>query len=532
MKPRVPAPQHRRTGPVVVIGAGIGGLCAALPLAHAGARVTVLDRHAAPGGKMRQVPSAAGGVDAGPTVLTLRHVFDRLFAEAGEDLASHVTLYPQDILARHWWPDSGPLDLYADHARSSEAIGDFAGARARKEFEAFSARAQTLFDGFRAPVIEAPEADLLTLSKHVLAQPHLIRAMAPMSSLAGLLDRSFRDPRLRQLFGRYATYVGGSPYRSPALLSLIWQAEAAGVWVVKGGMHALARAIAALIEARGGLFRYNSHATRILIDSEGVTGVALSDGSVLPARHVVFNGDPRALALGQLGDGAAAIAPQTAHKPRSLSANVWAFAAQAKGPGLVHHNVFFCADPAREFRDLDQGRIPDDPTLYLCAEDRGQPDPAPETERFEIIMNAPPLTRRLPEPEDFQTCHTRTFRTLERFGTTFSPEPQKAALTTPQGFDALFPASAGSLYGQSPHGMTAALDRPTAQTPVPGLAICGGGAHPGAGVPMAAISGRHAAAAILRDRTSTSTSRRMATPGGTSTASAIVAPAPSRSSGS
>ncbi|MBV2359391.1 FAD-dependent oxidoreductase [Thalassococcus sp. CAU 1522] len=524
--------ERRRPGPVIVIGAGIGGLCAALELVAAGENVLILERHATPGGKMRQVPSPAGGVDAGPTVLTMRAVFDALFEMTGSTLDAHVTLHKQDILARHWWPDSGPLDLYADTARSAQAIGAFAGTRAAQQFSAFSQRTRQLFDGFRAPVMEAANPTLGSLTRHVLRHPHLIGAMAPGATLAILLRQTFTDPRLRQLFGRYATYVGGSPFEVPALLSLIWQAEENGVWVVEGGLTALAQAIAARFEALGGNLLYHAHATRILTDSEGVTGVALADGSIFPAGQVVFNGDPRALALGRFGDAAASVAQVTDRVPRSLSANVWAFASEVRGLDLVHHNVFFSSDPKSEFKDLKRGCLPSDPTLYLCAEDRGQGRSPSRMERFEIILNAPPLTRRLPEPEDFDTCHRRTFQTLGRFGLTFTPEPGKAALTTPSGFDALFPATAGSLYGQSPHGMMAAFRRPTAKSPIPGLVLCGGGCHPGAGVPMAALSGRHAAAAILTARTSTSTSRRTATPGGMSTASRIAAAVPSRSSGS
>ena len=522
--------RHARS--VIVIGAGIGGLSAALPLAHAGCGVTVLDRHGAPGGKMRQVPSAAGGVDAGPTVLTMRSVFDALFENAGTWLEAHVTLHQQDILARHWWPDGGPLDLYADAGRSAAAIGDFAGARARRDFERFSKRARTLFQGFEQPVIQAPDLSLSGLTRHVLRHPRLIPAMAPGRTLAGLLDSSFSDPRLRQLFGRYATYVGGAPYAAPALLALIWEAEARGVWVVEGGMHALAQALARLLSTFGADLRMNAPVARILTDSDGVTGVALENGDILHADHVVFNGDPRALATGVLGPDVAHLAPQTRTTARSLSANVWSFAATRQGPDLAHHNVFFCADPAREFTDLAQGHIPADPTLYLCAEDRGTTRAIPRLERFEIIMNAPPLSLRAPQPEDSATCHTRTFRTLDRFGLTFSPEPETPALTMPSGFDALFPATEGSLYGQSPHGMTAALKRPGAKTQVPGLYLAGGGCHPGAGVPMAAISGRHAAEAILTDRTSTFTSPRTAMPGGMSMGSRTAGPALFRSSGS
>ena len=520
-------PQKER---VIVIGAGIGGLAAAARLAHQGLPVLVFDRHAAPGGKMRCVPSEAGPVDAGPTVLTMRAVFDALFAEMGEALEDHVTLIRQRILARHFWPDGSQLDLFDTEDDSAAAIRAFAGARSEAQFRAFSTRARKLFNGFDGPVMRAPAPSLPGLAAHVLRHPGLIHSMAPLSSLATLLRRSFDDPRLAQLFGRYATYVGGSPYRVPALLALIWQAEAAGVWAVQGGMHSVARALHDLACARGATFSFNSHVARIETRDGAVSAVILSDGTRLPAGTVLFNGDPRALATGALGPACADVAPQTAHSARSLSAQVWAFAAKPSGPELAHHNVFFRADPKAEFDALDAGRLCTDPTLYICAQDRGQPGPPPAPERFEIIANAPPLDPATPRTEEFATCRTRTFQTLTRFGLSFDPIPKAAALTTPQGFDSLFPASLGSLYGQSPQGMLAAFKRPTARTAITGLYLAGGGTHPGAGVPMATLSGRHAAEAIISDRISHSMCRRTATPGGISTGSATKAPAPSASS--
>ena len=515
---------------VVIVGSGIAGLCAAARLAHHGIGVLVLERHDTPGGKMRCLASPAGPVDTGPTVLTLRGVFDTLFAELGERLDDHVTLIPQRILARHFWPDGSTLDLFDTEHDSAESIRRFAGARAAKQFRRFSARARTLFDGFEAPVMQSPAPSLPQLAAHVMRNPHLLRPMAPNATLADVLDKSFDDPRLAQLFGRYATYVGGSPYRVPGLLALIWQAEAAGVWVVRGGMHRLACALRDLAEARGAEFQFGAHVDRIeATPNAGARAVILADGSRIPADTVLFNGDPKALATGALGPDCAAVAPQTKTTPRSLSAEVWAFAATPHGPDLAHHNVFFRADPKAEFDALDRGDLTPEPTLYVCAQDRGQPEAPRTLERFEIIANAPPL-QGIAKTEDFHKCQTRTFQTLARFGLTFTPTPDTTALTTPAGFERLFPASDGSLYGQSPHGMTAAFDRPTARTAVRGLYLAGGGTHPGAGVPMAALSGRHAAEAIMRDRTSTSTYPATDTPGGTSTGSATTAAARSASS--
>lgn len=501
---------------VIVIGGGIAGLAASLRLACAGLRVTLLERHAHLGGKIRTLPSDAGPVDAGPTVLTLRHVFDDLFAAAGARLDDHVTLVPQNILARHFWPDGSTLDLFADTRKTVRAIAAFAGPKSAQEFARFHSRTRRLFEGFDAPMMQAPSPSLRRLVPHVLRQPGLIRAMAPLSTLRQMLRRQFSDPRLAQLFGRYATYVGGAPHLSPALLSLIWQAEAAGVWVVQGGMHRLTEALAALAETKGVEFRTGTHVDEILLRDGKVLGLRLAGGQTLDCDACLYAGDPRALATGSMGAALKIVAPQTATLPRSFSARVHSFAATPKGRDLAHHNVFFAASSDSEFTDLAAGRIPTDPTLYLCAEDRGQNTPIPALERFEMISNAPATDTEISDPE-LDTWHHQTLQTMANMGVTFSPTPTVTTITTPQDFARMFPQTLGALYGQSPHGMTAALKRPTALTPVRGLYLAGGGTHPGAGVPMATLSARHAVEAILRDQTSASTSVPMAMRGGMST---------------
>jgi 1-hydroxycarotenoid 3,4-desaturase len=514
---------------IVVIGAGIAGLSAALRLAGAGREVMVLERAATPGGKMRTVPSAAGPVDAGPTVMTLRPVFEALFESVGARLSDHVTLHPETVLARHWWSDGSRLDLHADPEVSAAAVRDFAGAKAEGEFRAFSAEAARLFQTFDAPIMRSASPGIAGLIPRVLAAPGLLAALLPTATLAGRLRPHFGDPRLRLLFGRYATYVGGSPYRSPAVLGLIWQAEAQGVWRIEGGMHRLARAVADLAEAKGATLRYGTEVARIEIQGGRVAAVQTASGQRIPCGHVVFNGDPRALHVGLLGDPARRAVPAPGVAARSLSAYVWTFAAAPEGQDLVHHNVFFGDDPRDEFAPLMRGQMPVDPTLYICAEDRGAGRAPAGPERFEIIMNGPPVAGPAPDRE-FETCRTRTFARLAQMGLRFTPTPGRDALTTPHDFARLFPASNGSLYGRSPHGMMATFQRPRVRTSLPGLYLAGGGVHPGAGIPMATLSGQHAAEAILSARTSRSMSRPTVMRGGMSTVSRTAARGPSRSS--
>lgn len=503
-----------RQARIVIVGAGIGGLAAALRLAHAGCAVTVIETQATPGGKMRTLPTAAGPVDAGPTVLTLKPVFDALFADVGLRLEDHLALHPLRTLARHYWPDGATLDLMAEADGSAARIAQVFGPGSAEDFRRFTARAARLFAAFEGPMMQAAQPRQSDLVRRVLRQPRLALDMAPHKTLAALVASSFREPRLAQLFARYATYVGGCPGASPALLSLIWEAEARGVWTVDGGMHALAATLARLAEGFGAVFRYGTPVRRIVRQGGKVSGVDTDTGFVA-ADMVLFNGDPAALHDGLLGPAPKAAVTEAAVTPRSLSAHVASFAAVPEGVPLAHHTVFFADDADAEFAAITKGALPRDATLYICAQDHAAAPGA--LQRFEIIRNAAPLGDH--PAEDF-SCQTLMFDRLRQFGLHLSPGP--VTLTGPADFARLFPGSRGSLYGRSPQGLTAALQRPTARTAVKGLYLCGGGTHPGAGVPMATLSARHAAETMLRDLASTSTSRPADTRGGMSTGSATT----------
>ncbi len=199
---------------VVIIGAGVGGLAAAIDLARRGAAVTLLERQARPGGKVRQLAAGATGIDGGPTVFTMRWVFESLFADAGSALADHLTLHPLDLLARHAWSESERLDLFADVGRTADAIGDFAGRAAAEGYRAFCARAARVYDALEPAFISAERPSVLSLVGGMgLRGLSALLAGSPFATLWHALGEHFPDARLRQLFGRYATYSGSSPFQ-------------------------------------------------------------------------------------------------------------------------------------------------------------------------------------------------------------------------------------------------------------------------------------------------------------------------------
>ncbi len=351
-------------------------------------------------------------------------------------------------------------------------------------------------------------------------------AMRPFDGMWKALGQHFADPRLQQLFGRYATYCGSSPFAAPATLMLIAHVEARGVWLIEGGIHALAKALAGLAERQGTRVRTNAPVAEVLTTKGRVSGVRLASGEVVAADIVICNGDPAALATGRLGEAATRAVPAIPPAKRSLSALVWYAHAETSGFDLSHHNVFFSPDYAREFREIASGAPPSDPTVYICAIDRGAhaaAAPPPGTrERIQIIVNAPANgDAHTYTPEEKARCTQAMMASVRRCGLTLE-DPTPHQLMTPQDWDGLFPATGGALYGRASHGWAASFQRQGPKTRLPGLYCTGGATHPAAGVPMAALSGQLAARVIAKDLASMRTSRPAAIAGGMSMPSATT----------
>ena len=496
--------------PVVIVGGGIGGLSCALDLASSGVEVILVEKEAQLGGKIRQLncssdPLVPALIDSGPTVFTMRWVFDGLFQKAGTSLESELSITKLDILARHAWSKEERLDLFANVDQSAEAIKAFSSAAEADRFLQFSKQCRKLYQALEKPYMLSEKPSFGGMINDLgISGSKVLYDIGLFNSLWKSLGDYFHDPRLRQLFGRYATYCGSSPYQAPATLMLIADVEAQGVWAVEGGMYSLVKALQKLAQDKGVQILAGQACEEILMEQGRASGVRLADGTIIRAQAVIFNGDLAALQTGLLSPSGkqvlnAKMNPPSAAK-RSLSAVTWSINAKADGFPLVRHNVFFNKDYRAEFDDIFQSkRLPQKPTVYVCAQDQEDVyEASSNSQRLLCLVNAPAIGDQSEfSAQQIDACEHETFGLLQQCGLNIDLDSAICQRTTPSLFNRLFPATGGALYGQANHGWMETFQRASAQSPIPGLYLAGGSVHPGPGVPMAALSGRMAAATLM-----------------------------------
>lgn len=479
----------------------MGGLATAIRLAAAGQPVLVLEQNPTVGGKMGQFQQHGYRWDTGPSVITMRHVLEELFATAGRQLTAYLTLLPLEPLTRYFYPDGTLLDATRDLARMATQIE----ALAERDVEgylaylAYAARLHRL----TGPVFIYDEPP--TWGSFSRVPPWEAIHVDAWRSMDAAIGSFVRSPQLRQLLGRFATYVGASPYQAPATLNVIAHVElTGGVWYPQGGVYAIAAALARLAAELGVEIRPNCPVQQILVKGNMVRGVRLADGTEIAAQVVVANVDVTTVYQNLLPAHIATpqrLASLTKVKP-SCSGFILLLGVAGNHPNLAHHNIFFSGNYRREFDQIfRQGVPPDEPTIYVAITSKSDADHAPShCENWFVLVNAPALGPGFDWSTQAAPYRDRILARLAQFGFEVRDRLQAEHMLTPLDIARLSGAWRGALYGASSNNPFTAFQRPHNRCrDVRGLYFVGGTTHPGGGVPLVMLSGKVAAKLILQD---------------------------------
>jgi phytoene desaturase len=465
---------------VVVVGAGVGGLAVAIRLAATGRRVVVLERNATTGGKVATIEDGGATFDVGPSLVTLPHVFDELFRVAGTALADEVAMRRLDPQFTYRWPDGSSLVVPDDvdaRVAAFDALQPGAGAAWRRLDE----HGRRIWDVSARTFLAGPMTGPVGLARRVRSPRDLV-AIDPLRSLHRLAATTFRDPRLVQWLGRYATYSGSSPFRAPATLACIPHVEARfGCWYPDGGLAALRAALHRVAQRVGADVRTGVDVERILDRDGAVRGVRVGQATI-EAPVVVANADAEHVYRDLVPDERAL--RRVLRAPRSTSGLVVVARVRGSTPGIGHHTVLFSGDDRAEFDALARGAMAEDPTVYACVSSRTDASQSPAgTENWFLLVNAPPGIRL-----DADAERVRVLDVLAARGVDLRSRIEWCDVITPLQLAARTRAPAGAIYGTSSDGRRAAFLRPRNRGARRGLYLVGGSSHPGGGLPLVATS--------------------------------------------
>ena len=477
---------------IVVIGAGFGGLAAAIRLAARGHQVTILEKRDQPGGRAYVYRQDGFTFDGGPTVITAPWLFADLFALAGQRMEDHVRLVPVDPFYRIFFPDGTHFDYSGDAARMEAEIRRLgAGEADVVGYREFLHRSERIFaKGFS----ELATAPFLSWRDMVRIAPDLIR-LESYRTVYGFVARHVRDEKLRQVLSFHPLLVGGNPFQTTSIYALIHYLEREwGVWYAMGGTGAVVAALSRLFTDLGGTLRLDSEVAQILTGSGRATGVRLTTGEEIAADVVVCNADVAgayAWLLPQAARGRS-ISRRAERMRHAMSLAVIYFGTDrlyrgGDGPALAHHDIILGPRYEELLRDIFAHKIlTDDFSLYLHMPTLTDPALAPPgCEAFYALIPVPHLGGRTDWARQATPFRDRVMRFLEdRYLPGLARHLVTERMIDPRHFRETLNSHLGSAFSIEPILTQSAWFRPHNRAPeLPNLYFVGAGTHPGAGLP-------------------------------------------------
>ncbi|MBU3676312.1 MAG: phytoene desaturase [Chitinophagaceae bacterium] len=475
----------------LVIGAGVAGLAVAIRLRLMGYAVQVFESNAFPGGKLHAFSAGDYRFDAGPSLFTLPHYVDELFVVAGKNPRDYFNYSRKKTVCHYFWPDDSFYPLPANRDEFINTASAF-----------FNEPAQALQAYLECNALKYERTAPLFVERslHKMASywhTDTLKGIAAIpkldlfNTLNEVNEQAFSNPKLIQLFNRYATYNGSSPYETPGIMSMIPHLEMAlGTYFPEGGMVAITNSLYQLAQEVGVRFYLNTPVERILYEGSSVKGV-LSREAVYPGDVVVCNRDVFSAYKTLLPD---VPAPEKILKQeRSTSGIIFYWGIKQHFPQLDLHNIFFSADYKTEFDALFQHKtVPTDPTVYVNISSKEEAKDAPAgCENWFVMVNAPANTGQDWDALVKQTRQAVLTKLSSILKTNIEDLIACESVLEPRRIEQVTASYQGSLYGTASNSRYAAfLRHPNFSKQFSNLFFCGGSVHPGGGIPLCLQSAR------------------------------------------
>lgn len=492
----------QRRSKVIVIGAGLGGLSAAISLANQGFRVEVYEKNEKAGGKLNQMQLKGFRFDMGPSILTLVQYFRRLWEQAGKRMEDYVRV---QTVRPHWrnvFEDGKVIDLYPEPERMAQEAIKVGGEKLKQQVERFLA-----YSKFQYHLSERGyfEAGLDTAAD--FGRFYDWRSLLQMDywhSMHGSVRRFISNPYFVDIFDYFIKYVGSSAYRAPGFMNLMPNIQFEyDLWYAEGGMYQLAKGLQRLAEEQGVVFHFDQEVVHLDTQAKQVVGVRLKDGQRVSADVVVSNMEVIPAYERLLEESPAFLRSLRRFEP-ACSGLVIHLGTDRKYPMLAHHNFFFSRDQKKHFKLVfQQHRLPEDPTLYVVAPERSDPTVCPAGgDNIKVLPHIPYLNAQHPVSDaEYAALAGRVLEKLERMGLKdLRQHIVVEHLWTPKDIQAQYYSNQGSIYGVvSDRFKNFALKAPKRSSQYTNLYFVGGSVNPGGGMPMVVLGGQNVARMVAQE---------------------------------
>jgi len=481
---------------IVVIGAGMGGMTAAARLSRGGHEVVVYEASNQVGGKCRTEWIGKVAFDTGPSLLTLPAVYRDFFQRTGKPMGLVCPIEPVNPSFDYRFADGSNVK-FANLSRKEtlDSITKSFGPDSAVQWDRIMKRAEQMWDVSRGPFIESELKSPMSLLKRVTFIRDM-KIIAPWKSLRQHSDEILKDLRLRYIMDRYATYSGSDPRKAPAVLSTIaFVEEGFGAWHVKGGLGNLTTTVHQRAVDVGVKFHLNSPVASIRTSGNKATGVVLADGTVVDADAVVANADA-SLVYNKLITGNKRALKKVRSNIKKADVSVAGFSLllgmrKSSEQVLNHHTVLFPENYDAEFDAIfTEGKPVEKPTIYICVPHDDTMSKDENLEGWFVLVNAPTHGQFDWNNKEFATTYANSIiDQIEAHGISVREHMESLTIRTPADLETAAMAPGGAIYGTSSNGARAAFMRAKNRSPIKGLYMVGGSAHPGGGLPLVGISG-------------------------------------------